>query len=80
MSKIANLTPKQALAAWAEANGIKPTVFARKTGYTYSYAWSILRGNAEITSDALGKIVLAFGADSVKPVIEAMQTCVEVSA
>ena len=66
------ITPKQVLVQWTEEHGIGITDFANRMGYTYTYAWQLLRGKAEIKSDLLGRMVLAFGAESVREIATAM--------
>jgi hypothetical protein len=59
-----NKNLKTALAVWAQKHGIRPVDFARATGYTPSYGWSLLRGQAEMTPEALGRIILAYGTEA----------------
>lgn len=59
---------KERLQEWAERNGIRPADFAREMGYSYNHAYQLLRGNAEVTTDMLGRMVLAYGADAVREI------------
>lgn len=54
---------KSRLQGWAERNGVSPADFSRATGYSYNYAYQLLRGSAPVTNDTLGRIVRAYGAD-----------------
>ena len=67
------LTPKEALVQWAKLNSITPAKLSEKTGYSYMHCWSLLRGNTEITAGTLGWLTLAFGAESVAEIAEAMR-------
>ena len=58
------LTPKETLKAWAEANQVTPPQFARAMGYTYNHAYQILRGNADVTFDVLGRFTVAYGPEA----------------
>lgn len=67
-------SPKQALQIWAKQRNLTPTQFAKDTKYSYAYAWSILSGEADITLETLGRIVVAYGSDSVISVIKAFKS------
>jgi hypothetical protein len=73
MAKIKALTPKEALVQWAKQNGITPAKLSEKTGYSYMHCWSLLRGDTVITAGTLGWLTLAFGAESVAEIAEAMR-------
>lgn len=73
MAKVMVLTPKEALVQWAKRNAINPVKLAEKTGYSYMHCWSLLRGETAITVETLGRLVLAFGAESVAEITEAMR-------
>lgn len=60
---------KGALEKWAEKKQIRPTDFAKDMGYTASYGWNLLRGDAEFTVEALGRFVLAYGADATRELL-----------
>lgn len=60
---------KKALLAWAERNNVTPVDFAEKTGYSYMHAWSLLRGKAKVTADALGPIMVGYGVEAVSEII-----------
>jgi hypothetical protein len=65
-------SPKAALIQWAHNNQVGTSDFAFKMGYTYSYAWSLLRGNAEVKPELIGRMAIAFGAESVKEIVAVM--------
>lgn len=53
---------KAGLRAWAETNGIRPAQFGRDMGYLDpSYGWALLRGKAVVTTECLGRFVIAYG-------------------
>jgi len=52
---------KRGLSAWAIKNGVRPTDFSRRMEYTPAYGWSLLRGQAAVTVEALGRFVMAYG-------------------
>lgn len=56
---------KMALAQWARHNKIRPVDFARRMNYSAAYGWSLLRGRAEMTPEALGRFALAYGSGAV---------------
>ncbi len=58
------LSPKQALQNWAIGNRITPVMFAAVMGYTYNHAYQILRGNADVTFDVLGRFTVAYGPEA----------------
>jgi hypothetical protein len=61
---------KTALTTWAEQNNVRPSAFARAMGYTPSYGWSLLRGQADMTPEAFGRFVLAYGTDAAEQVMQ----------
>ena len=61
---------KTALNAWAEQNNVRPSAFARAMGYTPSYGWSLLRGQADVTPEAFGRFVLAYGVEAAEQVMK----------
>lgn len=61
---------KTALNAWAEQNNVRPSAFARALGYTPSYGWSLLRGQADVTPEMFGRFVLAYGTDAAESVMK----------
>lgn len=73
MAKAIVLTPKEALKHWAERNAITPIDLSKRTGYSYMHCWSLLRGTTEMTADTLGRLVLAFDAEFVAEIAEAMR-------
>jgi hypothetical protein len=69
---------KGSLKKWGEKKGIRPTDFAKDMGYTSAYGWAILRGEAEFKVEALGRFVLAYGADATRELLtEAGATRIE---
>ena len=64
-------TPKTALRAWADSNEVTPAEFGRKMGYTYNHAYQLLRGEAEVTVDMLGRFVVAYGAEASRTIAAA---------
>ena len=60
-------TPKAALQAWATANRITPADFSRAMTYSYNHAYQLLRGDAPITDEMLGRFVLAYGFEAAAP-------------
>jgi hypothetical protein len=61
---------KTALTTWAEQNDVRPSAFARAMGYTPSYGWSLLRGQADMTPEAFGRFVLAYGVEAAEQVMK----------
>jgi hypothetical protein len=55
---------KHGLSAWARRHAIRPVDFARRMEYTPAYGWSLLRGQAAVTVEALGRFVLAYGGEA----------------
>jgi len=54
---------KDLLNDWLEEQDISITQFAEDMGYTYSYAWNLLRGNRPIVVETLGRLVKAYGSE-----------------
>lgn len=65
------MNPKEALQQWANQNGITPPDFARTMGYSYNHAYQLLRGEAEVKIEMLGRFVVAYGTEASKPIAEA---------
>jgi hypothetical protein len=63
-------TLKTALKAWAEQHNVRPSAFARALGYTPSYGWSLLRGQADVTPEMFGRFVLAYGTEAAEAVMQ----------
>jgi len=57
------LAAKEELARWLEEKGVSITEFAKKTGYPYTWAWALLRGNAPLSDVFIGRLVGAYGGD-----------------
>ena len=53
------LTAKQILKEYAVEKGISTVRFAALTGFTYAYAWRLLQGEQEPTTETLGRLVRA---------------------
>lgn len=60
---------KTAMAQWVEQQGIRPVDFARRMGYSSAYGWSLLRGQAEVTSETLGRFLVAYGSQAAGEVL-----------
>lgn len=74
MAKIAvPPTPNQALVEWAKMNKINPAQLARKTGFSYAYAWSLLSGDRSVTPETFGRLALAFGSENLLDVEAALK-------
>jgi hypothetical protein len=61
MPEITNEKLTIGLRSWAKKNDIGIKDFHQKTGYTYTYAWDLLRGKAEFTTEGYGRFCIAFG-------------------
>lgn len=66
-------TPKMALRKWAFANEITPAQFAKRTGFTYQYAWGLISGDEIPTVQTLGTILVSYGTALCSPLVEAFQ-------
>ncbi len=55
-------TLKYRLQTWALRNHVRPADFHKATGFCYQHAYNLLRGKASVTPEALGRILLAYGA------------------
>jgi predicted transcriptional regulator len=65
---------KKRLQAWAERRGISPTTFANQMGYTYGHGYQLLRGDAFVTVEVLGRILLTYGAEAAAEVAGSPQS------
>ncbi len=65
--------PKAALQKWVDDNRISISSFASTVGYTYAYAWQVVRGHGEVTFDLIARLVLAYGAQAVEPILLAFK-------
>ena len=54
---------------WAEWNGISPNDFAEKLGYTYQYAWNVLRGKGAVRDETLGRLAIGFDIETLEDVL-----------
>ncbi|PKN93962.1 MAG: hypothetical protein CVU44_06050 [Chloroflexi bacterium HGW-Chloroflexi-6] len=70
---------KTAMAQWVEQQGVRPVDFARKMGYSSAYAWSLLRGQANVTTETLGRFVMAYGSQAAGEVLALASTTEVVS-
>jgi hypothetical protein len=52
---------KDRLQSWATRNEISITGFANQVGYTYQRAWDILKGDALVSMETIGRIYIAYG-------------------
>jgi transcriptional regulator with XRE-family HTH domain len=57
------------LRSWAEKKGIRPSDFARVTGYSYQHAYQLLRGSAEAMDETLGRVARCYGAEAVAEIV-----------
>lgn len=74
MAKIAvPPTPNQALVEWARLNRVNPAQLAKKAGFSYSYAWSLLNGDKPVTVETFGRLAVVFGSDSLRDVEAALK-------
>ncbi len=64
---------KHAVQAWAKQREIRPTDFAKATGYSYNHAYQVLLGDAAVTAETLGRITLAYGAGAVMEIEKTAQ-------
>ncbi len=62
-------TLTEGMRGWAERQGIKPADFARKTGYSYQHAYQLLRGNAEVMDETLGRVARCYGLEAVEAIL-----------
>jgi hypothetical protein len=65
---------KEGIAKWAEKNNVRPVDFARAMGYSAAYGWSLLRGEAAMTTESLGRFVLAYGPDAAQDLLSLANT------
>jgi hypothetical protein len=70
-------TPKEALQHWATSNQVSPADFGRKMGYSYNYAYQLLRGESEVKIDMLGRFVVAYGMEAAKPLAASFSDSVD---
>jgi transcriptional regulator with XRE-family HTH domain len=54
---------------WAEMNDVSPTDFSEKLGYTYQYAWNVLRGKGEVRDETLGRLAIGFDIEALEIVL-----------
>lgn len=74
------VTPKQALIKWADDKQITPPSFSREMGYTYQHAYQLLRGQADVTFELLGRMAVVYGADTIAPIVSAMRETVSAAS
>lgn len=67
-------TPKAALVEWAEKNEVTPANFALDMDYTYNHAYQLLRGDAEVTPEMLGRFIITYGTEAAQPLVDALTT------
>ncbi len=69
-----NITPaSKALIQWAANNEVSPADFSRSTGYSYNHAAMLLRGEAKVTEQTLGRVLLAYGPEVAEPLAALMR-------
>lgn len=61
---------KAGLRAWAEEMQISPAEFARVTGYSYNHAYQLLRGDAAVTTEVIGKITVTYGPEAAATILK----------
>ena len=66
-------TPNQVLTTWAKQTGIGAADFARAMCFSYNHAAMLLRGEVRVTCNVLGRMLLAYGYDAVRPLADAMK-------
>jgi hypothetical protein len=49
------------LICWVADNDVTPADFARKMGYSYVHAWSLLSKRTPFTREAFGRFTVAYG-------------------
>jgi len=54
---------KLGLKKWIEKHTFIPE-FAKRTGYSYQHAWSLIRSKAPITDSVIGRFVSTYGVDA----------------
>ena len=60
--QLTNEQLKTALRTWVEKKNLTAAQFGRDMNYLDpSYGWALLRGKAVVTSECLGRFVLAYG-------------------
>ena len=52
------------LTRWIAKHEIKPAEFAKKMGYSYVHAWSLLTERTPFTQEAFGRFTVAYGTDA----------------
>jgi hypothetical protein len=55
---------KTALNEWVKKHNLTIVMFSEKMGYTYTHAWSLLRGRVDFTTEVFGRFVFAYGIDA----------------
>lgn len=54
----------KALGVWAKRNNVTPARFRDEMGWSYNYAWRVLRGRDRFSEAAWGKFILVYGLNS----------------
>lgn len=61
---------KAGLRTWAEEHQISPADFARMTGYSYNHAYQLLRGEAAVTDQVIGRITVTYGPEAAAEILK----------
>ncbi len=74
-NNIANkqIAAKEALRLWLGAEGVTLKRFALAMDYTYPHAWSLVRGQANLSDEFVGRLLAAYGPAPAQLVSDALQ-------
>lgn len=61
---------KVGLQVWAEKHQISPADFARMTGYSYNHAYQLLRGDAAVADEVIGRIARTYGTETAEEILK----------
>lgn len=64
---------KQAVEAWLEAQNVSLGEFAKAMDYTYAHAWALVRGQANLSDEFVGRLLAAYGAEAAEPISAALK-------
>lgn len=71
LAQLTNEQLKTALRAWVERKNLTAAQFGRDLNYLDpSYGWALLRGKAVVTTDCLGRFVLAYGGTAAEELMQ----------
>lgn len=60
----------KALVVWGKRNNIRPIQFCAKMGWSYNYAFRVLRGHDRFTPAAWGKFLKAYGREALAELLD----------